>query len=415
MFCDEGVEESRDRSGGFAVLQFILMLGIITVLFAAFSIVGFQIQKNKLANAGKYFETLLEEQGLQLSISDRNLLINGEAAYEKVVNTFENEVGEIKVIIDNRDSATTYDDFKAMCNKSDDVGNPDTMISYEEYLQLDEEAKKDYVFGIEYTGKTLEFTDEKILTYETYLSSISDKEHPAYDAEMVKTYKELRSKKEKMDIKEYATELYQLYFLNYYPQITDVEQYGVAPTVRTYYDTLYKRQNEDGERIYKQYIILTQKYVYLSLDNDLGNNFTFSGNYRALEGELDNKEALQEIFECAYHSQIKAVFLLFMLNAARMMVLIFTVLIAFALLWMIVSRLNKKEMGRYLSENMKMVCTNLTTATLLVCPIHFLLSLFCSRTDAFWYSILLILLVVIIRMILFIFRTYQEPKEEVES
>ena len=129
------------------------------------------------------------------------------------------------LIIDTRPVRTTYDDFIAFC--TDKSG---ARIDYAAWLALDEEQRKNYAFGIEYSGKAIDVA-ARAESYEQYFDTESASEQAK--AEFAQLKEQVNSNK--ITQVEYNNLLYELYVKRYYPSMSNFERYGNAPTVRTYY------------------------------------------------------------------------------------------------------------------------------------------------------------------------------------
>lgn len=131
------------------------------------------------------------------------------------------------IVVDTR-KADTFDDFTAYC-----VSSSGKEITYEQYLELDDDAKSLYEFKIRYSGKSLVIGDELIDKCEKYLDGVTDD-----------GVRESYGKVKEKTGEEYAAALYDLYVRTYYPSLTAYESDGGAPKARNYYYHNYRTNDK---------------------------------------------------------------------------------------------------------------------------------------------------------------------------
>ncbi len=202
-----------------------------------------------------------------------------------IVSTLKNEEDRERyagqgydVVIDTR-PADTLAEVEAYCVSNDGKG---TEITYEEYLTLSEVARLNFVFHLRYTGEALTLTDTLTDTHKAYLLSLGD---------------EKKGEVEKLDgqladgtltQEGYRRALYQLYFTNYYPSITEYEETSRVPLLRNYY---YHEYIKDGKT---KYLFLFDDYLAGSFETDNGMLRTFYGYYNNMEDGALIREGMDE-------------------------------------------------------------------------------------------------------------------------
>ena len=191
----------------------------------------------------------------------------GEVAF---VNTLENDVDRqnyskngYSVVVDLR-PADTLAEFEAYYVSND---GKELTITYEEYLTLSEVAKLNFDFKLKYTGKELTLSDELIESYKAYLDSIEG------DAQL--SIQGLSSKLSANEITktEYNRAIYEVYFVNYYPEITAYESTSKVPLLRNYYYHQYISQGME------KYLFIFDDYMTASFETRGGINVSFYGFY----------------------------------------------------------------------------------------------------------------------------------------
>ncbi len=195
-----------------------------------------------------------------------------------LINTFESDADKqayssngYNVVVDSR-PATALAEVEAYCVSND---GKNTEISYEEYLALSEVARLNFDFELRYTGNELVLTDEMTEGYRRYVDTLGD----ANKARTEKLAKELGDGT--ITKNAYNTEIYKLYFTNYYPEITKYESTSEVPLLRNYYYHQYISSDAD------RYLFIFDDYIAGSFETKGGVEVRFYGFYTDLEnGEV---------------------------------------------------------------------------------------------------------------------------------
>ncbi len=219
---------------------------------------------------------------------DNHLMIKeygGEYAEALFVNTYTSEadresysVNGYGVIVDSR-PADTLAEVVPYCVSNDGKG---TEISYEEYLTLSDVAKLNFDFKLRYTGNELLLTDELVSAFSSYL----DEKGSDTQTKLSALASELSENK--ITKQEYNRAIYELYFMGYYPSITEYESASPVPLLRNY----YYREYVEGK---------TGKYLFIFNDCMAGGFLTngetsisFYGFYSGLGNDAPIDEGLGE-------------------------------------------------------------------------------------------------------------------------
>ena len=206
----------------------------------------------------------------------------GEYSDQLLVNTLESDADKQKysgngysVVVDMR-AADALAEIEAYCVSND---GQQLVITYEEYLSLSSVARLNFEFKLRYTGKELVLTDEAVSDYREYLDSLGD----AVKLRADKMANELAESK--ITIDEYNRSVYELYFANYYPDISVYESTSRVPLLRNYYYHEYISQGID------KYIFIFDDCVSASFETDGGTDVSFYGFYSNMEdGAVINDE-----------------------------------------------------------------------------------------------------------------------------
>lgn len=205
----------------------------------------------------------------------------GEYAECLLVNTFENEADKqnylkngYNVVVDTR-PADTLAEVKAYCVSND---GKSTEISYEDYLALSDVARLNFDFKLKYTGNELKIDATSVEAYKEYLGTLSGE----VKDEVARLSGELSENK--ITESEYNRAIYELYFTNYYPEITAYESTSKVPLLRNYY---YHSCISLGV---KNYLFIFDDYMTGSFETHRGILLSFYGYY----GRMDNRVVVKE-------------------------------------------------------------------------------------------------------------------------
>lgn len=189
----------------------------------------------------------------------------GEYSNELLINTLENDtdrqnysVNGYEVVVDLR-SADALAEVEVSYVSND---GQDLVISHDEYLSLSAVAKMNFDFRLDYTGRELKLTDEMVDGYLEYLVSLG---------------KDVALKSDEMTKEEYNRAVYELYFENYYPEITAYESTSKVPLLRNFYYHKYISQGV------KKYLFVFDDYMTASFETDGGIEASFYGFFNNME------------------------------------------------------------------------------------------------------------------------------------
>ena len=209
----------------------------------------------------------------------------GEYVESLLVNTLENDtdkqnysVNGYNIVVDLR-PANILAEVEAYALSKD---GKNTEISYEDYLTLSDVARLNFDFKLRYTGRALELNDKTVEEYRTYLYGLSDENKGKAE----KLANELTENK--ITKSEYNRLVYELYFENYYPEITEYESTSKVPLLRNYY---YHQYISNG---INNYLFIFDDYMTGSFETKRGIDVSFHGFYSSLEnGTLVTEGATQ--------------------------------------------------------------------------------------------------------------------------
>ena len=293
FFSHRTAKESARRGYGATFLGFLLALVLLWMGFFGADTLPFGTQYRRSPDfAATVHATLASsdaDRRLNAELRDGILLAtgqDGEGADGLLLNTLESEsdrqaysVGGYGVVVDLR-PADTLAEVDAYCVSSDGTGDE---ISYEEYLTLNDVARRNFEFKLRYTGNALVLDDETVAGYRAYVDAFSAE----YKAKADGLAKDLSDGK--LTSAAYARAVYELYFTAYYPAITAYESTSAVPLLRNYYYHEYIRGGNT------RYLFVFDDYVTGSFETGAGNTVAFYGFYDGIEdGPIVSAGATQE-------------------------------------------------------------------------------------------------------------------------
>lgn len=172
--------------------------------------------------------------GIDVEIKDGKLKASKTDNFESslIVDTFNNQQDAkdyvkkgYQLVVDTR-PADALCKVQPYCVSTDEQK---TVITYEEYLSLNDVARRNFEFKLKYTNEQLILDHTMIEGYKTFLNQ-SGQEIKTSLNELLDNFNQGKITKEDCD-----RGIYQLYFKEYYPEITNYESNSDVPLLRNYY------------------------------------------------------------------------------------------------------------------------------------------------------------------------------------
>lgn len=387
FFNDKYGKEAAKRSFFNVLLSLLLAIVLISGGITAGYAASFSKHYN---NADSFREFLYaafasgNDSRINLKIQDGKL--SAETPSGDSLNGFIDDViysvNGYKLIVDTNPSATSFDDFTLECKDANGIE-----ISYEDYRKLPETGQKNGSVVFKYSGKPLDVT-AKQTEYITYLDNITNEANGAYSGEVAKSYRELNNKKNSGEIsdKEYANEVYVLYAKNYYPSYSQIETFGDAPTLRTYYTQAQLIENED------KYLIILDDTFICSFTTEDGMTVNFASYYM---GVADSVISSQDLSVGDMHANIDRfvakcftgssglIFFVYIINTGNLLWLLALIILFLALIAFALSRFLHLEFGANYYKAVKIVGSYMFYSAVFAFLLAFILSFFCVRGTVF--------------------------------
>ena len=388
FFSDKRAKQAPSRGIGS-----ILIVAILAVIFLMFGLIAaytlpfkanFENTPELVATAERAFSA----DGAALEIKDGVLLS------DRVIDTVTDDEDRQKyscgydIVIDTR-KVDTFDDFYAYC-----VSKSGNEITYEEYIELDEDVKTLYTFAIRYSGKERIIDDIWVNRCESYLDASTDED-------TVKAYVEVKNKTGD----DYAVALYNLYVRTYYPPLTAYETDGNAPKTRNY----YYHNFSDREKI----MFVFCDSMLGSLVTEFGAKNRFYGNYSKLnDGAIGTTAESVKRFVCKSVEGATAVTVysavMGFFSVAPFVIL---VVVAVSVALFCLTKLSKCGELKF-GAAAKTVCSFVTVASLVSALAAFAFGFLVSQNLLAWIEGIMLFAVLAIRVAVMLIRASVEKKRE---
>jgi len=270
---------------GFTGVFLSLVLAFLFVLFGYYGsdVAPFSAHYN---HAESYREFIHEafDNAVDLTIE------NGTGVSGTIINTYTNDADAAaykkngyNLIVDTRPSDTLIE-FELIAIRGE---NSETKLSYEEYLALDGQTKKEYQLAVGFSGKLLEITPEMTDNHTAYLEQISNESSPKYNKDGAEAFRKLKENQASYSEEEYAKELYYLYVKYYYTGVGSVYGSAKAPVLRDYYYANYITKGN------AHYFYVFDDMCAGSFETDNGVPVVFGGYFRkCADGKVTDFDSL---------------------------------------------------------------------------------------------------------------------------
>ena len=332
-----------------------------------------------------------------------------------LVNTFERDADKLdysvhgyNVVIDTR-SANALAEIEAYCVSND---GKNTVISYLDYLTLSDVAKLNFDFKLRYTGNALELDDELVEGYRAYLYGLGNENKDKAE----KLANDLAQNT--IQKSEYNKAIYELYFVNYYPEITAYESTSKVPLLRNYYYHQYISKGAD------KYLFIFNDYVMGSFETRSGIDVQFYGFYSDLEdGTLITESATQDEANALADSFIKSSFranrsltaYAYFVNTVTLVPFIALMLMVATLLTYSVLKLNGVEGVASLGAMLKIVGSYAWFSGMASAVLTVIIMFFAKRSLINALPLVLFFITLVIRSIIFAMEESRQYKKQLEQ
>lgn len=210
FFSHKQAKRSANYGFGSILTSIILSLLFFYLSYFGGGVAPFDFHYAHSTDYKDFLHNAFTVNDLQININ------NGSAECERVINTYTHDRDYAKngynLIVDTRSSD--------MLIKFSQVAiRDDTEISYEDYLSLNADARKNYVLKTIYTDEEFIVTEPLLQSYKDYLEERSDETFENYDSELAADYNKLKDNSADYTEDDYGKQIYKLY-VKYYGSVT---------------------------------------------------------------------------------------------------------------------------------------------------------------------------------------------------
>lgn len=434
FFNDKYNKEAANRSIGNVLLSLIFYFLIMTTCISIGFNNSFTTHYNKASQFNEFTTNLFANEDLSQRIivkvdtsrkaENKSIVatLNGSTD-DVVINSYEVEADQkyekngYKIIIDTRDSTTSYVDFELIFYKTDD--EKDT-ISYEDYKSSSNQS--DYSYKFVFNDKTdndpsndlvkiLSIDDIKTIletvNTSTTLNAYGWLDEKTKDADDSSTLKTSWDEIKQLDntSNEYFLKTYDLYIKNYYGLTT-------TPSIVSYYQNTYAVTDENGNFKYKNYLILTDTWCCCSYTNDKDVVMTFDGFYDDLGDDFvlsDNTLTINKIqdntsdFLLSVYQSVSSIKVLYtIVSLFRFLPVLLIAILVMGLIIFGICKIKKRSYGEKLFGGFKIVSNYLFMSSLIGGLISFILCFVVSNEFAYAFGCYGLIAIIALRTLIFV-------------
>ena len=410
FFSNTRAEESRRRGLWYGIVSFLLGLLLFFGGLTAGSAASFS---SLYGRSAKFREVMynIAENSVTLEVKGGKASADFGGEKNTSIDTFTRESdAEIyakngyNLIIDTRDEATTYNDFALTYILNDKE------YSTEEWRNLSESEKKNYSVKVNYSSEALKLTAENTSLYVEWI--LGDE---CTDKDAKESCRALLDESGMLPEKNYNA-AYELYVSTYYSDISKVERYGKAPTMRSYYMNTYLATDRNGNLKYDNFAVILQNIYFCYFTTDSGVAVSVSGYFKDIaEISANSPESIDALFKSMRSASSGIVSVNYFLYLVRTAMFALIAWLATALLVSVCGWIGKCEELRDYGSAFKSFGTFWLFSAFVAAVAAFTGSFFLSNTVSFWLGAGLFIGLSVIRNIeqnVYAFIRYKKAERE---
>lgn len=422
FFSHKQAREGARRGYGNVFLAFVLALVILCTGFVGAEMLPFSMHYQNSPDFMATAYAVLANPNLDTRINIR--IENGrvkathhgcEYIEDILVNTFESEsdrqnysVKGYNVIVDMR-PADTLAEFEAYYVSNDGTN---TVISYEDYLDLSDAAKYNFEFKLRYTGNALELNDEMVEGFKSYVDSLNGENKDKTEALASDLVGGVITKAE------YDRAIYELYFENYYPEIKEYESTSKVPLLRNYYNHQYISQGAE------KYLFIFDDYMAGSFETERGIDVSFYGFYSNLEDgtlvfdgdtQLDAKKLVDNFINKSFNAIEVLVIYSYIINVISLVPFIVLMILVVALLAYSILKIRKVTNLANFGKMFKIVGSFVWFSGVIAAIFAVIIAFFVQHSIIIVLPLVLFFVILAIRTVIFAIKESQIYTKQLEQ
>lgn len=415
FFSNSIASESKSRSLWHGLLSFLL--GVL-LLFGGLTAGNAASFPSLYKQSGEFREFLYSatDNAITLEMKDGKAMATISGKKDVAIDTFTNELDATKyakngynLIIDTRDEATTYNDFTLIYILNGKE------YSAEDWHNISDSEKKNYSVKVNYSSTALTLTEENTSRYVSWILGEECTNNSAKES-----CRALLDDTGKLP-KENYNAAYELYVSTYCSDLSKIERYGKAPTMRSYYMNTYLATDADGNLKHDNFVVILQNIYFCYFTTDSGTSVNTTGYFKDVADiSVRSHETVDKLFLSMHNASAKIDFVNYFLYLVRVAMLAMITWLATALLISICGWIGKCQLLKEYGLAFKSYSTFWLFSGVVAALSAFAGSFFLSKTACFWVSAGIFIGFTLIRVIeqnVYVFIKYKRTlhKEEKEN
>ena len=417
FFSNPLAEESRSRGLWQGLLSFLLGVLLFFCGLTAGNAASFSTLYKKSGNFREFIYNAAEN-AVTLEVKNGKAVASVGGKNGMAIDTFTNESDAAayakngyNLIIDTRDEATAYNDFTLIYILNGKE------YSAEDWRSLSESEKKNYSVRVNYSSASLKLTEENTSGYVAWILGEECTNKSAKES-----CRELLDDAGKLPEKNYNA-AYELYVSTYYSDLSKIERYGKAPTMRSYYMNTYLATDKNGNLKYDNFVVILQNIYFCYFTTDSGVAVSTTGYFKDVADIfVDSPEAVDQLFLSMHDASSKIDLVNYFLYLMRVAMLALIAWLLTALLVSICGWVGKCGILKEYGLAFKSFSTFWLFSGLIAAIAAFAGAFVLSKTASFWLGAVIFIGLTLIRVIeqnIYAFAKYKkeanDEEEEIED
>lgn len=413
FFSNPLAEESRSRGLWQGLLSFLLGILLLFGGLTAGNAASFS-SLYKRSDGFRKFMYGAADNAITLEVKDGKATASVGGKNGVAIDTFTNESDAAtyakngyNLIIDTRNESTTYNDFTLIY-----VLNGKE-YSAEDWQKISESEKKNYSVRVNYSSVALALTEENTSGYVAWILGEECTNKSAKES-----CRSLLDDDGKLPEKNYNA-AYELYVSTYYSDLSKIERYGKAPTMRSYYMNTYLATDKNGNLKYDNFVVILQNIYFCYFTTDSGVSVSTTGYFADIADiSVDSPEAMDKLFSSMHNASSKIDLVNYFIYLMRVSMLAMIAWLLTALLISICGWVGKCSILKEYGLAFKSFSTFWLFSALIAAISAFAGSFFLSRTASFWLGAGLFIGLTVIRVIeqnIYAFAKYKKEANNEEK
>ncbi len=406
FFSHRHATTGKRRNFANVLLSYTMHLTFLTGFLMTGYAMSFSYQTTHNESYQQYIEHVFASDDISYRIDYE--LKDKTLSSEKLINSFDNESDilysyrNFSIVLDTRDSMTTYDDFVLTVKDKNNIEYP-----YVPNMRED----SNYFFTFSYSGKALDAVAKQD-EYIDYLEEISNPANENYDKGAKSSYDEIKSNETEISAADYNNSIYELFVTYYYPDLDKFGSSSPIPTVSGYYFKNIINGNKGNNAI-----ILLDNMMVIKFVKD-NQSFSYEGYFTRVmktittnsgTSVVDAKDNINELLTLAFRGGLGVNFTVYFVNAFRFSPFYLFAVLLFGLTAWIIHNIHRNK-DTFIGE-CTVFSSFMLTSSLIASIGGLFLTTFLERGTAFSITFYLCLGLLVVRSLFEILSTINDARK----